>query len=213
MTFPSTAPQGALVWWPEFGMGYYPVTAGPGVYDAAYWQKYVEMDATLMGVLLTTARVEMVQRYWQGTVVDVGIGAGAFVQARQAVGRTLGWDVNPLGVAWLAERGLLQDPTQVTGRVALTFWDCLEHIPEPGPLLDLASWVFVSLPIFQGPDHVLRSRHYRQTEHCWYWTRQGFLNWMQRQGFECVDHNTQESLLGRQDIDSFAFKRVGPPHP
>ena len=37
-----------LVWLPERGMGYYPVSGLPP-YDAAYFDKYVEYAATTMG--------------------------------------------------------------------------------------------------------------------------------------------------------------------
>lgn len=197
-----------LVWLPERGMGYYPVREAP--YDAAYFEKYERYAETDRGAAITDTRLALVQRYAPYlSLVDVGIGSGQFVEARRVwAAATWGYDVNPAGVAWLKDRGWWRDPHADPVDV-LTFWDVLEHIEDPGPLLAQAcSYVFVSLPIFDGPDHVLRSRHYRKDEHCWYWTRGGFLAWMAEHDFECVEHATPESLLGREDIHTFAFRRA-----
>ena len=212
--FPSGAPAGEeLIWWPESGMGYFPVDQRLGVYDAGYWAKYVAMDASPMGQRLQRARVDFVERHLgsNAELIDVGIGAGGFLTERNRRGLpTFGTDVNPIALEWLSERGLWRDPcTDPVG--ALSFWDCLEHIPEPDPLLAPADFVFVSLPIFEGPEHVLRSKHFRKDEHCWYWTRDGLIAWMARRGFACAEHNTMESVLGREDIHSFAFLREAAP--
>lgn len=210
--FPTAAPAGELVWWPEHGMGYYPVDQSAGVYDLSYWQKYTEYDASPMGKQLTRARVDLVSRFWDGFVIDVGIGAGAFVEAWgvHTGGLVYGWDVNPTAIEWLVARNQLACPTEATSEsvhFALSFWDCLEHIPEPDAMLSKARMVFVSLPIFDGPEHVLRSKHFRRDEHCWYWTRSGLIRWMAARGFECVECSAIETLIGREDIESFAFAR------
>lgn len=189
-------------------MGYYPVDQTLGVYDRDYWAKYVAYDASPLGRDLTRARVDLVNRYWSDEVIDVGIGAGGFVRERRRTGRdTFGWDVNPTALEWLRGHDLARDPMVEPVGFALTFWDCLEHIPEPDAMLSRAAMVFVSLPLFDGPEHVLRSKHFRRDEHCWYWTRAGLLAWFADRGFSCVEHSTIESLLGREDISSFAFAR------
>lgn len=194
-----------LVWIPERGMGYYPVSAPPP-YDAAYFDKYVGYAATTMGQGITDARVELVNRYTLGEVVDVGVGCGTFIMARGAL--TYGFDINPAGRHWLIDRDLWKDPTSVPVQAA-SFWDALEHIQDPAPILDnVGQWVFVSLPLFTGPDHVLSSKHFRRDEHYWYWTREGLIWWMGEHGFECVEHATPESLLGREDIHTFVFRRA-----
>jgi hypothetical protein len=203
-TFHEWAARG-LTWLPERGMGFYPVAEQP--YDAAYFEKYAGYAETDMGRAITAARVALVDRHApDAIVVDIGIGCGAFVAARAA---TFGFDINPAGVAWLEARGRFWDPA-LHAADALTFWDALEHIPHAAALLGRArEWVFCTLPIVPGdgpppPDW----RHFRRDEHCWYWTRAGFLRWMEEQGFACVEHNTAESLLGRADSESFAFRRV-----
>ena len=67
--------------------------------------------------------------------------------------------------------------------------------------------VFLCLPLFTGPEHVLRSKHFRPDEHYWYWTYEGLLWWMGEHGFTCIEHGTPESLLGREDIHTFVFNR------
>lgn len=194
-----------LIWLPEVGMGHLPAH-DESLYDAEYFQNYQRMADTSMGQALTRARVDMVARHYSGPLLDVGIGAGQFVLER--TDPTYGYDVNPHAVRWLQERGLYQDMYRETFR-ALSFWDALEHIPDPGAAVARAGeWVFVSLPVFDGPEHCLQSRHFKPGEHLWYWTHAGIQQWFARQGFECVECNTMETGLGRDGINSYAFRRV-----
>ena len=105
---------GRLTWWPEIGIGYYPVEAGLEPYNRTYFERYraqAEMD---IGRALMKARFHFVERHYTGTLVDVGIGSGAFVELRNQNARmTYGYDVNPFGVRWLAERKLFLDPYAV----------------------------------------------------------------------------------------------------
>jgi len=93
---------------------------------------------------------------------------------------------------------------------AATFWDSLEHIPEPAAAIaQVEKWAFVSIPLFQGGEHCLRSKHFRREEHIWYFEDRGIRAWFAAQGFECVESNDEETRLGREDIRSYAFRRVG----
>lgn len=202
-----------LVWIPERGMGYLPVSEQP--YDAAYFERYQAMAETDVGRELTRIRVDLVRRHMRGepphgtSLLDVGIGCGQFLEAVQHHVAAWGEDVNPAGVQWLEARGFLADRARTFD--ALTFWDSLEHIAGPAPLLARARrWVFVSLPVVPGDGPPRPEwKHLRRDEHCWYWTRAGLIGWMGEHGFECVEHNTAESLAGRQDIGSFVFRRSG----
>lgn len=170
-----------------------------------YFAKYLGYRGTILGQRLTQARVDLVNRYWDGPLVDVGIGCGAFVEARP---ETRGYDVNPVGVQWLLERGLFCNPyTEFVQAVSL--WDVLEHIPDFDRLLARVECrVFVSMPVFSGPCEVLASRHFRPDEHCWYFTSFGFLAVMRGLGWELLEHNEEETRLGREGIASFAFQRM-----
>lgn len=196
--------KSGLVWLPELGMGRYPVPKDRP-YDADYFSRYQELADTDLGRELTAARIRLVARHYTGSVLDVGIGAGQFVTARP---ETKGFDINPAGVEWLKERGawanLYRDRFP-----ALTFWDSLEHIDRPDVAVARAEkWVFVSVPIFSGAEHVIRSRHFRRDEHIWYWTHDGLVAWFGEQGFELVESNGIETQLGREGIGSYAFARV-----
>lgn len=172
-------------------------------YGDDYFDKYVEYAKTDLGKKLTDQRRKLVDRFFTGDVVDVGVGSGAFVAARP---NTYGYDVNPKAIRWLRERNCWAVPNDVE---AVSCWDTLEHIPDPAILLEAVDkWVFCSLPIFWSVDHVMRSKHFRKDEHFWYWTEKGFRNWMEAQGFELIHHCEIETLLGREDIHSFVFKRV-----
>lgn len=200
--------EDGLVWLPERGMGFYPVDEADEPYDEAYFEKYVEYAGSEMGVRLNNKRIEFVSSFVYDSmdVCDVGIGCGHFVEGR-GLSTTRGYDVNPAGVRWLKERGVFLDIyTEMV--YAATFWDALEHIADPAAVLkNVLAYAFVSIPIFESAEHVLRSRHFRKDEHRWYWTRDGLIGWMERQGFECRAHNTMESLEGREDIHTFAFFR------
>lgn len=202
-----------FVWLPEFEMGYYPVK-DDSVYDRSYFDKYTEYSHTQMGKDLTKARIEFVDRFHKGFILDIGIGCGDFVQSRNNTEErktsTRGFDINPAGKEWLEERNLFSNAYEDSIKYpAMTFWDSLEHIENPDILLkSVREWVFVSLPIFAGVNHILTSKHFRKDEHRWYWTNDGFIDWMMRQGFEMHDHTYFEQGLGREDIHTYAFKRV-----
>lgn len=192
----------SLAWYEELGIGYYPVTEQP--YDKAYFERYKAMADTDIGRELNKARIKLVNKYTDSEVLDIGIGSGAFVKGR---GNTKGWDINPCAKKWLADNKLLKNPIKPTN--SLTFWDSLEHIHDPKLLLQSAKeYVFISCPIYKDLKHLLGSKHYRKTEHCWYWTYQGLITFMLEYGFEKIEINYMESEIGREDIASFVFKRL-----
>ncbi len=56
--------------------------------------------------------------------------------------------------------------------------------------------------------HAAGSRHFRRDEHYWYFTDAGLCVWMDRHGFQLRERDNIETLLGREDISSYAFERV-----
>lgn len=193
-----------LVWLPEVGIGYYPVKQSEMPYDAEYFARYQERAQTAIGRALTQARIDLVSRHYQGEVLDVGIGCGQFVEARPD---TYGYDVNPAGIDWLKARDKYRD--LYAGEYdACSFWDSLEHIVDPAEAIrHVRQWAFVSIPIYEGAEHILRSKHFRRTEHIWYHTDAGLRWWFEQQGFECVEANDMETQIGREGIGSYAFRR------
>lgn len=203
-----------LVWLPEAGVGYYECETA-GVYDQAYFDRFAAQADSAVGARLMAARVDLVRRHVGDVacamrpLLDVGIGSGAFVEACHASQVAAeGYDVNPAGVGWLADRGIFRDLYVGDHRV-VTFWDCLEHIRELDRALShCADWVFVAIPIFRDAAHVLASKHFRRDEHYWYFTRAGFVAFARSQGFAVLDIVATETAIGRDDIETFVLRRA-----
>lgn len=195
-----------LMWFPEAGYGYFECDTA-GVYTSDYFDRFAEQAETPVGAAIMESRCDLVSRYGVTTLLDVGIGSGAFLSAWWSVGGGgFGDDVNPAGVAWLDERGKRR--RLASGHDVVTFWDVLEHIRRPDEALaNVKRLAFVSLPIFRDGDHVLTSRHYRKTEHFHYWTRAGFIAFAESCGFRVVYAGADETLLGREDIETFVLER------
>ncbi|ERW65301.1 methyltransferase domain-containing protein [Pseudomonas aeruginosa] len=189
-----------LLWSEELGMGFHP--RPPMDYSGPYFEKYQALDATPMGTALTTARVDMVRRHFDGEVLDVGIGGGRFVV--ESGGK--GFDVNEEAVQWLKSRNAYADPYK--GVAAITCWDSLEHVPDPEALVrSVGEWVFVSMPVYKDQADCLKSKHFKPGEHLHYWSVRGLVGWFAKMNFGCVEINERESGLGREGITSFAFRR------
>ncbi|HDY5292349.1 class I SAM-dependent methyltransferase [Pseudomonas aeruginosa] len=189
-----------LLWSDELGMGFHP--RPPMDYSGPYFEKYQALDATPMGAALTAARVDMVQRHFDGEVLDVGIGGGRFVI--ESGGK--GFDVNEEAVQWLKSRNAYADPYK--GVAAITCWDSLEHVPDPEALVrSVGEWVFVSMPVYKDQADCLKSKHFKPGEHLHYWSVRGLIGWFAKMNFGCVEINERESDLGREGITSFAFRR------
>ena len=189
-----------LLWLRDYGLGYYPVEEAP--YDEAYWFKYQKMEMTDIGKALNKARLDMVNKYQWESLIDIGIGSGAFIRE---LPNAYGFDINPKAIEWLKGVGKYKEPEPID---AMTFWDSLEHIHNPTQLLDnIKKIVFISTPIYDDKDHVLRSKHFRPDEHCWYFTKDGLIDFMANFGFYMVEYSDIETELGREDIGSFVFKR------
>ncbi|MCO2196660.1 class I SAM-dependent methyltransferase [Pseudomonas aeruginosa] len=189
-----------LLWSEELGMGFHP--RPPMDYSGPYFEKYQALDATPMGAALTAARVDMVQRHFDGEVLDVGIGGGRFVI--ESGGK--GFDVNEEAVQWLKSRNAYADPYK--GVAAITCWDSLEHVPDPEALVrSVGEWVFVSMPVYKDQADCLKSKHFKPGEHLHYWSVRGLIGWFAKMNFGCVEINERESDLGREGITSFAFRR------
>ena len=203
---------GGLIWFQDAGVGY----LDPGEdessvkYDEAYLEEYERRLDDPMSAPLNKARCDLVERYYpEGPVVDVGPGAGAFISAMRERGRqAYGYDVNPFMGSKLVQEGLWRNPYDYPVDV-ITMWDVLEHIQDPRMMLEACrKFCFVSLPVFSGVISIMTSKHYKPGEHVWYWTPSGLIRFFESQGFECLEQNNKESMIGRQGIFSFAFRRV-----
>ena len=201
--------EGRLIWLEEAGVGYFECDT-TGVYDQAYFDRYAAQADTEIGGDIMSARVRLCERYGVRLLLDVGIGSGAFLQEWWGCGGG-GWgdDINPAGIAWLENQNKRRH-LSACAHPNVTFWDVLEHFRDPREALQhVGELAFVSIPIFNDAGHVLRSRHYRKTEHFFYFTRAGFIRFAEGQGFRVLECNNMESLLGREDIETFVLQRKG----
>lgn len=198
-----------LIWLEQAGVGYFECDT-EGVYTSDYFDRYAEQAETPIGQSIMDVRVALCARFGVKTLLDCGIGSGAFLEAWtawDAPGREgFGDDVNPAGVAWLDGRGKRR--RLASGHDVVCFWDVLEHIRRPEEALaHVKRLAFVSIPIFTDAAHVLRSKHFRPTEHFWYFTRRGFVAFAESCGFRVVYAGADETLLGREDIETFVLER------
>lgn len=189
--------------------GFYPVNPADWPYDDNYFNKYVDYANTSIGKELTQFRVDLVRKYFDESspLLDFGIGCGSFIEA---FGNALGYDINYAAVKWLKDRNIYMDPWPDDVAIdAVTFWDSLEHVLEIDKLLSrINKFAFISMPIFKNYDDVISSHHFRINEHYWYFTRHGFINYMDKRGFRLVYDNNMETKLGRHSINTFVFMRA-----
>lgn len=211
--------EGQMLWVEPAGFGYLPIIS-PSIYDAGYFQHYRRICETPVAKALNRFRVGLMRDALDlaadappQTVLDVGIGDGAFLRAAAAqvpfgLVELKGCDINPLGVEYLEQHGQLAHLDDEGGFDVVCFWDVLEHLPDPRVGLRASrKTALVSIPIFESQLHALRSRHFKPGEHIWYFTRRGFLAFADQEGFDCVDILATESAIGRDGIETFVLRR------
>jgi hypothetical protein len=96
---------------------------------------------------------------------------------------------------------------------AVTMWDSIEHLEKPERSLKhirKGGYLFASIPIFEDLRHVRESKHYKPGEHLYYWTAQGFIDWIAFYGFRLLEQSSHETDAGRESIGAFAFCRDMP---
>jgi hypothetical protein len=192
----------------EHGVAYQRDTTAPIEYDADYFEHYVRLENTEIARQLNAGRTALAEKYC-GSLLDIGVGSGEFMRACSVP--VAGYDINPVAVRWLKEAGLYFDPYAATTTAdGVTFWDAMEHIPEPHDLLGRLRggvYVFVSMPIFTDLTRVRRSKHYKPNEHLYYFTTSGMIRYMADGGFDVVEMSDFETRAGREDILTFVFKK------
>lgn len=143
-----------------------------------------------------------------GKILDVGCGDLSFIDH---IGRAYGYDIMPKTRDLLKEEGIYCDPyIEIPKEVkGITCWDSLEHMPEPSMFLARIKnqRLYVSIPIIEDLRLIRQWTHYRPNEHLFYFTNNGFLDWMNIQGFRCINFSEDEQKAGREDISTFVFER------
>lgn len=180
-------------------------------YDEHYLAKVMAYEGSEIARAVNDGRVAMVLRHLPppAKVIDWGAGSGAFMKvAREAGYEVKGYDVNHHVHLRLNNEGAYAaDPYQFD---AVCLWDTIEHMDTPEQVLrpiKKGSFIFVSVPIFNALSEIRASKHYRPREHLYYWTDQGFVDWMALWGFRLLERSDHEVSAGRESIGAYAFRR------
>lgn len=177
-------------------------------YDKDYFEKYIKYENTNIAKGLNEGRTAITEKYCR-SILDIGIGSGEFIKASKI--KVFGFDINPLAVKWLEENNIFADPYKNMPDVnGFTFWDSLEHIPNPHELISLIPsgfYIFISMPILNDLTKIRNSKHYKPNEHYYYFTSNGMIKWMQDYGFTLIEMSDFETRSGREDITTFVFNK------
>jgi hypothetical protein len=180
----------------------------PVAYDNKYFENYVRLENTDISRKLNKGRTSITEKHCE-KILDIGVGSGEFI--KQSNIRVYGYDINPVAIKWLREEGLYVDPYAKFPDVdGVTFWDAIEHIPNPNLLLEKfpsGCLAFISIPIFTDLTWIKKSKHYKPNEHFYYFTTQGMIKFMTDSGFVLVELSDYETRAGREDIFTFVFRK------
>lgn len=182
-------------------------------YDFNYFHKYSIYEKTELGKKLNKKRLDAVKKWAENLkIIDIGIGCGTFI--KQALKHNLnitGYDINPHSIKWLNDNNIYEYIYKSKEKNACyTFWDSLEHIPEPQKILKkirTGSYVFISMPIFDSLDDIFKSKHYRPNEHYYYFTSTGLIKWLREYGLQIKQITNFEEKLGRENIKTFFLEK------
>lgn len=181
-------------------------------YGEDYFEKYIKYEGSSTSNSLNASRVAVTEKYCK-SILDIGIGSGEFIKSSKI--KVYGFDINELAVKWLKFHRLYANPYKDMPDVeGLTFWDSLEHFPEPQDILKIIrpnQYAFISIPIISNILKVKENKHYRPNEHYYYFTMTGLISYMKWSGFKFIEHVDAEIKAGRKDIVTFVFQRQSLP--
>lgn len=180
-----------------------------------HFERYALARGTPTADRVNQARVALVAARGCRSVLDVGIGAGDFIDHWTATpGHTaVGFDVNPVAEAWLLAAGQFLDPYLAPVQVdAVTLWDVLGHMADPERLLErvpVGGHLFLSVPAFRSAA-VRASPYYAPDERLTHFRPWGPIAYLDLFGFDCLEVTDAEGRAGRPDVLSYAFRRTTP---
>lgn len=202
----------SFIWFPHQGYGYFPVNIS--LNEKNYFTEYSLKENDKIAKKIWSFRIKLIIRHsCYGKVLDIGIGSGYLEKIREQM--TYGFDIQRDAIQFLEKKGKFYDPykNDISEFDIIAFFDSLEHIEEPRKILEKINkkgqYVIVSIPIFRDMDHVMKSKHYKETEHFWYFTDWGFLNYMENFGLVCIEKYYNETQAGREDIHTYVFEKRG----
>lgn len=212
------------------------------IYNQKYYLRHLSYSDTPTEGYLNQFRAGLVDKALEDSgnretasfLVDYGCSHGAFLEQFEAYydGQydCVGVDINPYCVAHC---NVVNGVKAVTPDMfeyfykdkhidIMTFWDVLEHLPNPKELLDTfkPTYICTSLPCLDGfleafPGEDLQLwKHTRKLEHLWDFTADSFHKYMEICGYTIIYKTFSESkirvdsLLKDKNIMSFVAKRL-----
>ena len=195
------------------GVGRYSFST-PFRYNRDYFERYLDYDNTPLGRAITKFRVGVVNklvsyRRRPSFLLDVGSGTGKFLKElhRRTPIKAHGIDPAPDSLSWLHENKRVSTRTRYN---VLTFWDSLQHISEPGRLFEEyhPKHVAVSIPIYTSKEQIRHHTKFKPDQYKWYFTRKGFIDWMDSYGYEMLDsYRDEEQKWDHVAVQTFTFMR------
>lgn len=180
------------------------------LYDKSYCRKYERYEKDGVNQEIQGIRHKTVFDIVQGgKLLDFGCGSGAFVHYCELNGfTTTGYDVNP--------HSPYNDISALFKYYDIvTFWDVLEHLANPIPIIRglAAEYVFICTPNRDDwPGNITEWRHYYPGEHVHYFTQSSLAALFKAANYEVVGVHYSESLLrrggGGRNILTMSAKRV-----
>lgn len=202
----------------QYGLDEYGVIhqldAKPYTYDKDYVATYDTPDYTKANDRLQRIRMDFVICCFGETplnILDVGYGNGAFLKAAKDIPYRYGKDVTGLQIEGVE---LVNEyiPCDV-----ITFWDCLEHIPDLSFVRNLKCDVIcLSLPWCHydkwGQYWFDSYKHLKPDEHLHHFNPQSLSKLMLSIGWKCIATNNNEDEVRKSpgewpNILTMAFKR------
>lgn len=189
--------------------------AKPYTYDAGYVATYDTPEYVRDNERLQQIRLDFIKAAHGSlplSLLDVGYGNGAFLKAAKDIPIRYGKDVTGLQIP-----GVSLTNEYIPADV-VTFWDCLEHIPDLSFLKDLAAQTLViSLPWchfdVRGQEWFDNEyKHRKPDEHLHHFNAFSLMYFMKSMGWKYIDANNNEDEI-RKSVDvwpnilSMAFKR------
>lgn len=201
----------------------YQIKQAPFVYSETYANIYnIKRSDRLdsMRTSFATSTYKTIFKIAPMSLLDMGFGNGDFLRkASEVFDQCFGYDI-------VKEQPMpdgckrIDDPFKQYADVA-TFWDSLEHFPDPyGTIQRLrAKFVCVSAPYCHWKSHeddewLQNWRHLKPNEHLYHFTPQSLRRMMESLGYKCIVENAvfeDEVRIGpddKQNIFSAAYKRL-----
>jgi len=195
------------------------------LYDENYLENYRKMSCTTMGHKIAGWRKAYAEAFLNthdGKLLDYGCGWSPICNldrrnSPDRLGDWYGTDIN-LAVADVPhmQNRFAIDPDLSQFEV-VCFFDVLEHLVNYKKILSeiaVGNHVIATLPTLQVPilednfHTLLGWRHWKPAEHRIYATQYGWVELMRSCGFVYVDVTQMETVMGRLDSTTYAFKKV-----